>query len=301
MTRSAGAGQSSYGYTNEYQDGYNDLVYLRARHFAPSMGRFLSRDTWGWDVNRPRSLNRWMYTEDNPVNRTDPTGFYALALFYPGQEYGPVENATWTSDEMRLVEQALDAIAEAYAIAYNSYVLSHTPSIECLVDANGMPPEIAYILLNSGGMGVKRIDPVSAFWGIHNGPVTLYKHDHHHQKEIRDSNGNVIGHEDDNTYGMGPNYYSVYIYIPGEFSTQTFGKGNNSLARIITFGLSPMKWDMCLIMPSLKEGVTLLHRTIFLLVILKATMVIVVCIVHTKKDGNGELLMARKSILRICF
>jgi len=38
------------------------------------MGRFLSRDTWAGDYNRPGSLNRWMYTEGNPVNLTDPSG-----------------------------------------------------------------------------------------------------------------------------------------------------------------------------------------------------------------------------------
>jgi RHS repeat-associated protein len=50
VTQSAGAGQSSYGYTSEYQDGYNQLVYLRARPYAPSMGRFLSRDIWKGDI-----------------------------------------------------------------------------------------------------------------------------------------------------------------------------------------------------------------------------------------------------------
>ncbi len=44
-TNASGASQTDYGYTGEYQA--NDLVYLRARHYAPSMGRFLSRDTWG--------------------------------------------------------------------------------------------------------------------------------------------------------------------------------------------------------------------------------------------------------------
>jgi RHS repeat-associated protein len=61
VSLSAGAGQSSYGYTNEYQDGYNDLVYLRARHYAPSMGRFLSRDTWAGNDNQPISHNKWIY------------------------------------------------------------------------------------------------------------------------------------------------------------------------------------------------------------------------------------------------
>jgi len=38
------------------------------------MGRFLTRDTWSGDANRPLSLNRWGYVEGNPVNLTDPTG-----------------------------------------------------------------------------------------------------------------------------------------------------------------------------------------------------------------------------------
>ena len=81
VAQSAGAGQTSYGYTDEYQDSYNELVYLRARHYAPSMGRFLSRDTWAGDYNRPGSLNRWMYTEGNVVNLTDPTGHDPMRLF----------------------------------------------------------------------------------------------------------------------------------------------------------------------------------------------------------------------------
>ena len=73
-TSTVGSSQTSYGYTNEYTS--NDLVYLRARMYAPGMGRFLTRDTWEGDYNRPLSLNRWMYTEANPVNLTDPTGQY---------------------------------------------------------------------------------------------------------------------------------------------------------------------------------------------------------------------------------
>jgi hypothetical protein len=42
--------------------------------YAPSTGRFLSRDTWGGSPNRPMSLNRWNYTNANPINFTDPSG-----------------------------------------------------------------------------------------------------------------------------------------------------------------------------------------------------------------------------------
>jgi hypothetical protein len=49
-------------------------VYLRARFYAPSMGRFLTRDTWAGDYDIPLSLNRWNYVLSNPINFTDPSG-----------------------------------------------------------------------------------------------------------------------------------------------------------------------------------------------------------------------------------
>jgi hypothetical protein len=43
-TVSSTAGSASaYGFTGEYQS--QGLVYLRARHYATAMGRFLTRDT----------------------------------------------------------------------------------------------------------------------------------------------------------------------------------------------------------------------------------------------------------------
>ena len=71
-TQASGASQTAYGFTGEYTS--NDLVYLRARHYAPSMGRFLTRDTWGGNANLPMSYNKWAYVGGNPVNLTDPSG-----------------------------------------------------------------------------------------------------------------------------------------------------------------------------------------------------------------------------------
>jgi len=50
------------------------LIFIRSRWYNPANGRFQSRDTWNGDMNRPLSLNRWMYVEGNPVNMLDPTG-----------------------------------------------------------------------------------------------------------------------------------------------------------------------------------------------------------------------------------
>jgi RHS repeat-associated protein len=71
---SSGIPQSAYGFTGEYAS--NGLVYLRARHYSVSMGRFLSRDTWSGDANQPMSYNLWLYVYANPINNIDPSGLH---------------------------------------------------------------------------------------------------------------------------------------------------------------------------------------------------------------------------------
>lgn len=66
--------QVQYVNTYVYSGDSTQLLYLRSRYYASGTGRFLTRDTWGGDYNRPLSLNRWMYVEGNPVNFTDPSG-----------------------------------------------------------------------------------------------------------------------------------------------------------------------------------------------------------------------------------
>ena len=56
------------------------LVYMRARYYAPSIGRFISRDPLWGNVYHPQSLNRYVYTQNNPVNVVDPSGEIALVI-----------------------------------------------------------------------------------------------------------------------------------------------------------------------------------------------------------------------------
>jgi len=144
------------------------------------MGRFLSRDTWAGDENQPISYGKWLYAYDQPINYFDPSGLSTASTFYAVfvDDYDPKKNKNapqWSTQAMNAVNSALENIAIAYASAYNSnYAYSGTPSVQCLVEANGMPAEVAYILLNSGGMGTyRRIDPASAFFKIHGGKITI--------------------------------------------------------------------------------------------------------------------------------
>ncbi len=64
----------AYGYTREYSGDSTQLLYLRARHYAPSTGRFLTKDTWEGNFNKPASYNSWLYAYNNPIRYTDASG-----------------------------------------------------------------------------------------------------------------------------------------------------------------------------------------------------------------------------------
>ena len=70
----AGSSDSAYGYTGEWVDGYIELVYLRARWYAPYLNQFIQRDPIVPDYSNPQNLNAYSYVLNNPVNFTDPSG-----------------------------------------------------------------------------------------------------------------------------------------------------------------------------------------------------------------------------------
>ena len=52
----------------------DELLYLRARYYNPSMGVFPSLDPFEGMHSRPMSLNGYMYVEGDPVNKVDNSG-----------------------------------------------------------------------------------------------------------------------------------------------------------------------------------------------------------------------------------
>ncbi len=55
-------------------DGPDTLDYMHARYYSPALGRFLSIDPVLGDQRDPQSWNRYAYTRNNPMSRTDPFG-----------------------------------------------------------------------------------------------------------------------------------------------------------------------------------------------------------------------------------
>ncbi|HNW83880.1 MAG TPA: RHS repeat-associated core domain-containing protein, partial [bacterium] len=76
-TQSVTAG-TSYLYRNEQYDTETQTYYLRARQYSPETGRFTQMDSWGGSLSRPLSLNKYNYTESNPVMGIDPSGRFMV-------------------------------------------------------------------------------------------------------------------------------------------------------------------------------------------------------------------------------
>jgi len=71
--------QNAFKYAGEIQDEETGLYYLRSRYYDPSVGRFISKDTYEGQLTNPLSLNLYVYVENNPLIHVDPSGHYAQA------------------------------------------------------------------------------------------------------------------------------------------------------------------------------------------------------------------------------
>ena len=65
---------NAFRYCGEYYDKETDTVYLRARYYSPSSGRFISRDSVAGNASDPLSLNLYTYCHNNPILNFDPSG-----------------------------------------------------------------------------------------------------------------------------------------------------------------------------------------------------------------------------------
>jgi RHS repeat-associated protein len=92
-----GSTASAWGYTGKWWDADAALLYLRARWYAPGVGRFTQRDVWAGDWLRPQSLHAYVYVENNAVNLTDPTGMsWAVPPEWPNHR----DLTYWLYDEL---------------------------------------------------------------------------------------------------------------------------------------------------------------------------------------------------------
>jgi RHS repeat-associated protein len=73
---SSGSMPTDYAFTGMKEPVGTGLVYLHARFYASSSGRFVSADTIIPQAGNPQTLNRYSYVLNSPLKFVDPTGHY---------------------------------------------------------------------------------------------------------------------------------------------------------------------------------------------------------------------------------
>lgn len=68
-------------YTGGIYDVSTGLYYLNARYYDPRNGRFITRDTYRGELNKPDTKHLYVYCANNPIKYVDPSGHvWVLAI-----------------------------------------------------------------------------------------------------------------------------------------------------------------------------------------------------------------------------
>ena len=100
------------GYTGHVNDPDTGLVYMQARYYDPSMGRFLNMDPVALGAGNPFNFNRYSYANNNPIVNVDPDGKTTDS----SNPTGPSIEA-WEQMKEEMARQAKEAAEAAEAAA----------------------------------------------------------------------------------------------------------------------------------------------------------------------------------------
>jgi len=70
-----------FRYCGEYFDKETGTIYLRARYYDPTIGRFITEDSYWGEDSDPLSLNLYTYCGNNPIGYIDPSGHWTLSQY----------------------------------------------------------------------------------------------------------------------------------------------------------------------------------------------------------------------------
>jgi RHS repeat-associated protein len=91
-TASTGTPTNPLQYTAREFDSETMLLFNRARYFDPNAGRFLNQDP----IRFAGGVNFYAYTRNNPIVRTDPSGYYSGSGVVGSIYLGP--DGVWYND-----------------------------------------------------------------------------------------------------------------------------------------------------------------------------------------------------------
>ena len=81
LISSYGSTKNDFLFCGEQFDPVTGLYYLRARYMNPSVGRFITMDSYEGSIDDPVSLHKYLYANANPVSNSDPSGYKNVMEF----------------------------------------------------------------------------------------------------------------------------------------------------------------------------------------------------------------------------
>lgn len=70
--------RNRFAFTGHYFDPETSLYNAKARYFDPTLGRFLTQDSFLGNADNPPSLHRYSYSHNRPTYYVDPDGEFAI-------------------------------------------------------------------------------------------------------------------------------------------------------------------------------------------------------------------------------
>ncbi|MBT7457640.1 MAG: RHS repeat-associated core domain-containing protein, partial [Gemmatimonadetes bacterium] len=106
-------------FASEEHDPSTGLIYLRARYYDVSVGRFLSRDRMQGGIFRPQDRNPYVYCKNRPNSLVDPSGKMVLDDDYWAREEARRNEVDRIYDELDAESTNNHPVSEAISDVFN--------------------------------------------------------------------------------------------------------------------------------------------------------------------------------------
>jgi RHS repeat-associated protein len=107
LNAATGSTPNNFLFTSEQLDPDLGLYFLRARYQDTTTGRFWTMDEFDGIPGDPMSLHKYLYASSDPVNHTDPSGYWSLKDLAISMGIGAILHAALNYDH----NQPLSAVA----------------------------------------------------------------------------------------------------------------------------------------------------------------------------------------------
>ena len=112
--------ENPFRYRGEQYDSETGNIYLRARYYNPTQGRFLTQDSFAGMQSQPNTLNLYAYCGNDPVNNIDPSGH-----LFEGPGWEAYVEANWNNEDsfyydMMQEIKHIESTSETYYNGLNS-------------------------------------------------------------------------------------------------------------------------------------------------------------------------------------